>query len=143
MRQHNKYVEALGLKVREVGINWKPDYHNILTYWRRKKQRLECGYDERITYNLDEYAIEQIYAWLNMYLENAYSVVDLDFHKFEFEGRTYTEFEAIVYIMYHIEEWIKFEADTKNWDIDKETILCNNVQKALHMFAEIIWALWW
>lgn len=143
MRQHNKYIEALGYTVREVGINWKPDYHNIIYYWQRKKRRMECGYDNRITYNLDEWMIEQIYTWLYMYLEASYQTIDLEYHTFDFDGMTFNQFEAIVYILDSFEHWLICINDIDKYCTDEETAAVKQVQKAFQLLG-IVWpALWW
>lgn len=143
MRQHNKYIEALGYTVREVGINWKPDYHNIIHYWHRKKHRMECGYDNRITYNLDVWMIEQIYTWLYMYLEASYQTIDLEYHTFYFDDMIFNEFEAIVYILDSFEHWLICIHDIDEYYTDEETAAVKQVQKAFQLLG-IIWpALWW
>ena len=143
MRQHNKYIEALGYDVRKVGINWKPDYHNILRYWERKKQRLECGYDDRITYNLDEWMIEQLYTWLYMYLEASHETIDLDYYKFDFEGMRLTEFEAIVYILDSFKNWLLCIDDLDKFCTEEEDAAVKQVQKAFILLGMIWPALWW
>ena len=49
-----------------------------------------------------------------MYLE--YTIVDLDFHKFEYKGKTYTQKQMIDMMIERSEEYLTDEADEKSFE---------------------------
>lgn len=144
MKQRNIYLEKINPDIHSYGINWRHmGFHPI----RRAQdyiQRRKCGgYDNRITYNLDSWMIEQLYTWLNMYLKASYGTIDLDYHKFNIDGMQLTELEAIVYIIDSFEQWLICMDNIDDCTTDKEIAAQKQVQKAFTALG-IIWpALWW
>lgn len=106
-------------------------------------QRRKCGYDYRITYNLDSWMIEQLYTWLNMYLEACHDFIDLEYYKFNIDGMELTELEAIVYIMDSFEQWLVCIDDIDKYATEEEDAACEQVQKAFVALGIIYPALWW
>ncbi|MBU5669546.1 hypothetical protein KQI68_06795 [Peptoniphilus sp. MSJ-1] len=60
-----------------------------------KKQRDIYGFDERETRNLNYLMLELIYERLRMYKDLASKIINLDFHKIEYKGKTYTQNEVL------------------------------------------------
>ena len=85
----NKYLEELGLKKGEYGSDYSEISHKQKKKF--KKQRKKYGFDERETWNINTILIEWLYSHLMMYTEKGGKVVDLEYHTFEFKGKTYTE----------------------------------------------------
>ena len=81
MRQRNIYLEKINPDIHSYGINWKHMGFHPVRWMQDFIQRRKCGYDYRITYNLDFWMIEQLYTWLNMYLEASYNTIDLEYYK--------------------------------------------------------------
>ena len=143
MRQRNIYLEKINPDIHNYGINWKNMGFHPKRWVRDFIQRRKCGYDYRITYNLDSWMIEQLYTWLNMYLEASYGTIDLEYHKFNIDGMELNELEAIVYIMDSLEQWLVCVDDIDTYATDEELATQKQVQKALKCLSEIIFCLWW
>ena len=143
MRQRNTYLEKINPDIHSYGINWKHTGVHPMRHIRDFMQRRKCGYDYRITYNLDSWMIEQLYTWLNMYLEASHNTIDLEYYKFNIDGMELTELEAIVYIMDNFEYWLICMNGVDEHTIDEELIAQKQVTKAFAALG-IIWpALWW
>ena len=74
----NKYFE-------EIGYKYSYSSETVYDVWNEYrtndwlKQQSECGnWDERVTWNLDTFISEQLYTWLQMYLEFATCYADID-----------------------------------------------------------------
>ena len=143
MRQRNIYLEKINPDIHSYGINWKNTGFHPKRWIRDFIQRRKCGYDYRITYNLDSWMIEQLYTWLNMYLEASYGTIDLEYHKFNIDGMELNELEAIVYIMDSFEQWLVCVDDIDTYATDEELATQEQVKKALKCLSEIIFYLWW
>lgn len=143
MRQRNIYLEKINPDIHSYGINWKHmGFHPV----RRIEdfiQRRNCGYDYRITYNLDSWMIEQLYTWLNMYLEASHDIIDLEYYKFNIDGMQLTELEAIVYIMDSFEQWLHCTDDVDKYTADEVFAANEQVKKAFAALGQIIFCLWW
>lgn len=135
--QHNKYIEDLGIPLKNIGTNFCDDTDGRNKKW--KEERKIYGFDERETWSLDHYFVEWLYSHLMMYMETGGTVIDLNYHKFNFEGKEYTQKEAIDYILYACKEYLLCD------DIycGNTGELIPNTQKAIRLFAEILPAMWW
>ncbi len=144
MRQRNIYLEKINPDIHSYGINWKHMGFHPMRWVRDFTQRRKCGgYDDRVTYNLDSWIIEQLYTWLNMYLEASYGTIDLEYYKFNIDGMELTELEAVVYIMDSFERWLICINDIDTWATGEEIAAQKQVEKALKYLGEIIFYLWW
>ena len=143
MRQRNIYLEKINPDIHSYGINWKRMGFHPARWIRDFIQRRKCGYDYRITYNLDSWMIEQLYTWLNMYLEASYNTIDLEYHKFNIDGMQLTELEAIVYIIDSFEQWLICVDNIDTYASDKEIAAQKQVEKAFAALGNIWPALWW
>lgn len=81
------------------------------------------------------------YAWLyehiQMYLDKASKIVDLDYHKFEYNEETYTQRELLEQICEIIEYYFSDSFDDWNEE-DYEYV--HNVER---MWAIVMPAMWW
>lgn len=144
MRQRNIYLEKINPDIHSYSINWKHMGFHPVRWIQDFIQRRKCGgYDDRVTYNLDSWIIEQLYTWLNMYLEASYDTIDLEYYKFNIDGMELTELEAIVYIMDSFEQWLICVDDIDKYATDEELAAQEQVKKALKSLSEIIFSLWW
>lgn len=132
--QRNKYLDDLNIQINKYGTNFMPDTDERNEIWR--KQKKEYGFDSRECWNLDQTFIEWLYSHLMMYLEDATGVIDLNYHKFEFDGKTYTQKEAIEFILERLRNSLIDIYDDKN-----EAYL--GVYDAVRMWAEIFRTCWW
>lgn len=132
--QRNKYLDDLNIPVNKYGTNFMPDTDERNETWSRQKE--EYGFDSRECWNLDQTFIEWLYSHLMMYLEDATGIIDLSYHKFEFDGKTYTQKEAIEFILERLRNSL-----IDIYDDNNETYL--EVYDAVRMWAEIFRACWW
>lgn len=137
--QKNKYLDDLGLKITDYGTNFISDDDDRSEDW--KKQREEYGFDSRECWCLNVKLIEWLYSHLMMYLEDASTVVDLSYYKFEHNDKIYTQEEAIKYIIEKLKRYL-VEIDEASWT-DKEIELIDEVHDAFDMLNKILFALWW
>lgn len=135
--QKNKYLDDLGIPIKNYGTNWTKDGDKREKRWKR--QRKKYGFDERETWNLDHLFVEWLYSHLTMYKEIC--CVDLTYHKFVFKDKEYTQEEAIDYIIDICKEYITTYDEVSF--TDKENDLLDKVADAIRMFAEIHPAMWW
>lgn len=124
----------------DIGVTNRPDTWNKddsrQEEW--KAQRELYGFDERETWNLNYSFNLWLYERLKMYKEVAGKVIDLNYHKFEFEGQEYyTQEQMIDMILERLENSFKTE-----FDEFKENDF-NYIHGAIKMFCIIYGALWW
>ena len=144
MRQRNVYLEKINPDIHSYGINWKQTNFHPKRWVQNFIQRRKCGgYDDRVTYNLDSWIVEQLYTWLNMYLEASYGTIDLDYHKFDIDGMELTELEAIVYVIDSFEQWLVCVDDFDKYTTDEEIAVQEQVKKAFAVLGKIWPSLWW
>jgi hypothetical protein len=85
-----------------------------------------------------EFSSQMLYCHLMMYREVASGIVDLGYHTVEFEGRTYTEEEAIGKVL----KWTKYFLRNRN-DLDKVDRALEKLQRATRLWAELLPYAWW
>ena len=104
-----KYLDDLGITDRPD--TWNPDDRRQ-NQW--EEQRKIYGFDERETWSLETAFYLWLYERLKMYLE--YTIVDLDFYKFEYKGKTYTQKQMIDMMIERLEEYLTDETDEKSFE---------------------------
>lgn len=106
-----------------------------------KKQRAKYGgWDERVTWNLDQFMTENIYTWLSMYLKFASDVVDLDYQKFSIDDKKLSEKECIVQILKDIKFFLKHYDDL---DLELEKKAQQKIARAYRYIGIVLPSLWW
>ena len=102
------------------------------------KEQEEYGFDERETWSLDHAFYCWLYERLKMYVERASKIVQLDFHKFEYEGEELTQQECIDRMIYGCEVYF---AQEDEWNISEEDRkIINDIAK---IWAIVLPAMWW
>ena len=134
--QKNKYLDDLGLKQEEYGINFTKDNDKRKTEW--EQQREVYGFDERETWNMGTTFIEWLYSHLKMYDE--VNIVNTNYHTFEFQGKTYTQQELMDLIM---EKCEYFLLNQDKPDLNLENKAYEEAKIAIQAFAEVFPAMWW
>lgn len=122
-----KYLDDIGY----VSITEVDDHKEF------KKQREIYGFDARETWDMRTSFYEWLYERLMMFVEVGGEVVNLNFHKFEYNGATYTQIELINKIL----ELIRFYFSDEYDDYDEEHIL--KTSEICNMWSIIIPAMWW
>ena len=132
-----KYLEDIGVKdtVYNTPTN-KSDKRNPI--WAEEREIY--GFDERETWNLDHTFYCWLYERLKMYLEKADGVIDLDFHKFEYEGEELTQRQCIERMIEGCK--VYFSDEYENGFPEDET-LHKKVMDVTKIWALVIGAMWW
>lgn len=145
--QRNKYLDDLGIEIDKYGVNFTSDKDERNEIWN--KQREEYGFDSRECWNLDDTFIQWLYSHLMMYLEYATGVIDLEYHKFNFDGKEYTQKEAIEFVLCRLKNNLIYEYTDKYRNINVserieiERNIDHGVYNAIRMWAEIYRSCWW
>lgn len=72
--------------------------------------------------------------------------INLDYHKFTFNNKIYTQKEAIEFILKRLKEYLTFDSyESLNFDesIKKENAIHEEIKDAIRLWAEIYNACWW
>ena len=99
------------------------------------KERLTYGFDERETWGMETTFYAWLYERLKMFVE--VSNIQLDYHKFEFKGETYTQEQLINMMLERIEFYFK---DNFN-DCDKKQ--AEYVDEIVQIWAIVLPSMWW
>lgn len=150
-----RYFEDIGLKPEQY-IMW---FEKEKPKKSVKKATKENGVDPRECYNLDESFIYWLYPRLCCFIEDASGVIDLDYHLITYNGESRTLKLWLNYIKDRFDAYLKFYDDKQNensvlykWDATKEEKakyfeierdVHRGVNDAVHVFAEILFYLWW
>ena len=108
-----KFLEDIGIKEEKIK-------HSKKRKKRLAKQRKKYGFDEVETWSLENTFYYWLYERLKMYMKVADPVVDLNFHKFEYKSKTYTQRELILKLIDLLKENIFSRG--KWYEIDNEEI---------------------
>ena len=92
--QRNKNKDDLGLDIKNYGTNFIDESKDDRRE-KWKEQREEYGFDERELWNLDMTFVQWLYSHLMMYKEKASQIIDLSYHKVEWENKEITLEDAI------------------------------------------------
>lgn len=136
IEQRNEFLDKLGLKTHEYGVNFTDKKDKRRKKW--KKQRKKYGFDSRETWNLNDLYAQWLYSHLKLYLKETSEIVDLNYYKFTYDGKEYTQIEAIKQMI----KWLEYYL--KNCDKDgKEEIALEKVRKATELWAISFPCMWW
>ncbi len=104
---------------------------------RWAKEREIYGFDETETWSLDSTFYAWLYEHIKMYIEKGGEIVNLEYHKFEYKGITYTQLELLEQICKRVEYYYSDEYD--DWD-DSDVEYINEIGE---MWALVLPAMWW
>jgi hypothetical protein len=140
VEQRNKYLEDLGLRPEDYGVNFSPKNDKRRKKWAKQKEKF--GFDERETWSLDHYFAEWLYSHCRMYLKEAGKVIDLEEEdKYEIDGKKYNQKEAIEKILELLEFYLTNINHYKS--IEKEAEAKDALKEASGIWSEIILDMWW
>lgn len=143
----HKYLDDIG-----VDYSWVWNKENSDRDERFEEQQKIYGFDDRETWNLDGTFYMWLYERLKMYVEIGGKIVDLNYHKFTFKGKEYTQLEMINMMLERLEYYFNEDAiDDKIDEYKKQGMnILEADQKAYEPVIEIgeIWAIvlpamWW
>lgn len=107
----HKYLEEQGVTA-YADNDWGADksiFHNLgrkIKFFFRKRK---TGVDPRTCYDLDAELMFWLYEHICQFLDDADSVVDLEWHKVTFEGKEYTLKALLFLLKESILKYIKFD----------------------------------
>lgn len=130
--QKNKYLEELGLKKKDYGVNWisRRDYR--MRYFDHEKRMY--GFCSAETWNMDRTFCEWLYSHCRMYLEITDGKVDLEFHSVEIDGEEVTQLQCIQRII---------ELTGAVLTHPEEGVATDRLREAILIWAEVFPLMWW
>lgn len=126
-----KYLDDIGVKDR--WDLWPKADDPRHAEW--EEQRNTYGFDERETWSLDHAFYFWLYERLMMFKE--VSIVNLEFHKFEYGGETLTQEQMIDGILERLR--FSFSEEYNSFD-EKQFDYVHEIEK---MWAVVLPAMWW
>lgn len=104
-----------------------------IKYWFQRRTR---GWSDDETWNLDCEFIKWVNSRFKKYKEKASKIVDLEFHRFEYEGKEYTQLELI-------DKVIKLSNEYIDTNLLSEYKLNSIKDEIFDIFKLIFWTMWW
>ncbi len=104
-----------------------------IKYWFQRRTR---GWSDDETWNLDYEFIKWVNSRFKKYKEKASKIVDLEFHRFEYEGKEYTQLELI-------DKAIKLSNEYIDTNLLSEYKLNSIKDEIFDIFKLIFWTMWW
>ena len=144
----HKYIEELKKKYADdarshnivdpstLGMNIHTDHRAK----RWAKQKIKYGFDDRETWAMDY----TFYCWLYEHLKMFKEIccIDLNYHKFEYEGEELTQGECIDRMLEGCELYIAY--DDSGWGKDKLTEEeQKKIDDVIKIWGIVIPAMWW
>ena len=103
--------------------------------WR--KQRKKYGFDERETWSLYNSFYCWLYERLKLYKKLASKKIKLDFYKFEYKGKTYTQIQMINEMIKRLELYLSKDFNEYN---QTHNALVTEIAE---MWALVLPVMWW
>ena len=104
---------------------------------RWAEQKRIYGFDDSETWDLSSTFYAWLYEHLRMYVDIGGETVNLEFHKFEYHGREYTQLEIINMILERIGFYFSEEYD--DWT-EEHVAYINEIGE---LWAIVLPAMWW
>ena len=134
-----KYLDDIG---EDYSWVWEPEGSERDELF--EKEREIYGFDSRETWSLDHVFYMWLYERLKMYKEYAGEIVNLDFHKFVYKEKEYTQRELINMMIQRLEYYFKFfgkEDSSKSYEEYEEEY--ESVKEIGEIWALVLPAMWW
>jgi hypothetical protein len=121
----------------DIGVANRPDTWNLddvrQEEWR--KERETYGFDERETWDMNASFHLWLYERLKYFLE--FAPINLEYHKFEFKGKIYTQQQMIKIMLERLE--FSFSDDYNDFD-EKQVEYVSEIES---IWAIVASAMWW
>lgn len=128
-----KYLDDIG---EDYSWVWKPEGSERDELF--EKEREIYGFDSRETWSLDHVFYMWLYERLKMFVEIGGQVVDLNYNKFDFKGKEYTQLELINMMIERLESYFKKEDLFVSSEEEYEPI-----KEIGEIWALVLPAMWW
>lgn len=134
----HKYLDDIGVTSNQDRWWFNDDQYpddKRLNKWEMERE--VYGFDDRETWDLQSSFYLWLYERLMKYVESASPIVNLEYHKFEYKGKEYTQIEMIDMML----ERLKFFFSSSYVDFDPESE--KKVQEIGEIWAIVLPAMWW
>lgn len=128
-----KYLDDIGVTDRHD--TWYDDENDLERDVKFNTQRAIYGFDERETWALDHSFYCWLYERLMMFLE--VNNIDLEFHKFEYKGKEYTQKQLIDMMIVNLKFVLSKEFDEYN---DEHMGIAKSISE---IWSLVLPAMWW
>ena len=128
-----KYLDDIG---EDYSWVWKPEGSERDELF--EKEREIYGFDSRETWSLDYVFYMWLYERLKMYIEYAGEIVNLNFHKFIYKEKEYTQLEFINMMIERLESYFQKEDLFVSSEEEYEPI-----KEIGEIWALVLPAMWW
>jgi len=128
-----KYLDDIG---EDYSWVWKPEGSERDELF--EKEREIYGFDSRETWSLDYVFYMWLYERLKMYIEYAGEIVNLNFHKFIYKEKEYTQLELINMMIERLEFYFE-KGDS--FDLSEEEY--EFIKEIGEIWALVLPAMWW
>jgi hypothetical protein len=151
----HKYLDDIGVDYKQLFpylYEEENDKLHVDTQKFFQKEYETYGFASRETWNLDGTFYRWVYERVKRFVEVGGQIADLNFHKFTFKGKEYTQLELINMMFERLEYYFNEDAlDNKVDEYEKQGMsIVEADQKAYEPVVEIgeIWAIllpamWW
>lgn len=130
--QKNKYLEDLGLKKEDYGVNWLSKHDDRMRDFNHEKKMY--GFCSAETRDVGRIFCEWLYSHCKMYLEKADGIVDMEFHSVEIGDEELTQLQCIQRII----ELTGGALTEPNGEV-----VTKRLREAILIWAEIFPLMWW
>lgn len=128
-----KYLDDIG---EDYSWVWEPEGSERDELF--EKEHEIYGFDSRETWSLDYVFYMWLYERLKMYIEYAGEIVNLNFHKFVYKEKEYTQLELINMMIERLESYFKKEDLFVSSEEEYEPI-----KEIGEIWALVLPAMWW
>lgn len=132
----HKYLDDIGYDEYPENYTDASDDRNIV--WQ--EERRIYGFDNRDTWSLNNAYYCWMFEHLKMYIDQADGFIDLNYHKFDYNGNEYTQKELILLLLENIEYILFHQDDMEELEWTKLRELEREVADIWYM---ILPAMWW
>ena len=133
----HKYLDEAGIADGNRPWTWDEEDGERAERW--KEEREIYGFDSRETWCLFETFYLWLYERLRMFKD--YNIIDLSYHKFNYNGNEYTQGQLIDMMLERLELYFSDKYDEFNPMLDDS--LYERVHEIEKIWSVVIPAMWW
>ena len=133
----HKYLDEAGIADGNRPWTWDEEDDERAERW--KEEREIYGFDSRETWCLFETFYLWLYERLRMFKD--YNIIDLSYHKFNYNGNEYTQGQLIDMMLERLELYFSDKYDEFNPMLDDS--LYERVHEIEKIWSVVIPAMWW
>lgn len=140
MKKKHKYLKEIGVTpIEESFILHKFSIKDNLRYWKYFKKYKKTGVFPPQTWYMPIALLQWFYEVTSEYIEEASEIVDLNFHKLEYNGKEYTQLELIHLFLDKVKYILVNEDDILFANEASEDALIQEVYKIWSILSPYMW----